>query len=186
MSVVDFSFSETTSLAGKNSPTKLPPELVAQQKVYRNLVLKDLIDSEKAHVAELQGLLKNFLHPLEKSEMWVLILYNYLFISKTVILCMLDLKLIVLIKQFNKMYKPWILCHLLLYKLDGPSNLWFPTVIERDRNCVCVQHLFVANVHVHRTGMQICMYAEMHVGLPVRKSSLVTCNRNEQFCVLLE
>jgi len=28
------------------------------------------------------------------------------------------------------------------------------------------------------------MHAEMHVGLPVRKSSLVTCNRNEQFCVL--
>jgi Rho guanine nucleotide exchange factor 7 len=56
-------------LAGKTSPTKLPPELAAQQKVYRNLVLKDLIDSEKAHVAELQGLLKNFLHPLEKSEM---------------------------------------------------------------------------------------------------------------------
>lgn len=69
LSVLDFSYSETTSLAGKNSPTKLSPELVAQQKVYRNLVLKDLIDSEKAHVAELQGLLKNFLYPLEKSEM---------------------------------------------------------------------------------------------------------------------
>lgn len=66
--VKDYKTQETTSLAGKNSPTKLPPELVAQQKVYRNLVLKDLIDSEKAHVAELQGLLKNFLHPLEKSE----------------------------------------------------------------------------------------------------------------------
>jgi Rho guanine nucleotide exchange factor 7 len=60
---------EVNSLVGKTSPTKLPPELVAQQKVYRNLVLKDLIDSEKAHVAELVGLLKNFLHPLEKSDM---------------------------------------------------------------------------------------------------------------------
>ncbi|KAK7869103.1 hypothetical protein R5R35_007764 [Gryllus longicercus] len=57
--------SPTTS---KMSPSKLPPEIVAQQKAYRNLVLKDLIDSEKANVAELQGLLKNFLHPLEKSE----------------------------------------------------------------------------------------------------------------------
>jgi hypothetical protein len=48
---------------------------------------------------------------------------------------------------------------LLLNNLDGPSNLWFPTAIERDRNSVCVQHMFVANVHVHRTGMQICMHA---------------------------
>ncbi|XP_063231749.1 rho guanine nucleotide exchange factor 7 isoform X2 [Bacillus rossius redtenbacheri] len=52
----------------KTSPSKLPPDLVAQQRAYRNVVLKDLIDSEKAHVAELQGLLKNFLHPLEKSD----------------------------------------------------------------------------------------------------------------------
>lgn len=53
----------------KTSPVKLPVDLTAQQKVYRNLVLKDLIDSEKAHVAELQTLINNFLHPLEKSEM---------------------------------------------------------------------------------------------------------------------
>ncbi|PNF17134.1 Rho guanine nucleotide exchange factor 7 [Cryptotermes secundus] len=66
--VKEYKIQETSPLAGKTSPTKLPPELAAQQKVYRNLVLKDLIDSEKAHVAELQGLLKNFLHPLEKSE----------------------------------------------------------------------------------------------------------------------
>ncbi|KAJ4441738.1 hypothetical protein ANN_11596 [Periplaneta americana] len=66
--VKEYKTQETSPLAGKTSPSKLPPELIAQQKVYRNLVLKDLIDSEKAHVAELQGLLKNFLHPLEKSE----------------------------------------------------------------------------------------------------------------------
>lgn len=35
----------------------------------RAVVLKDLIDSEKAHVAELQGLVTNFLQPLEKSCM---------------------------------------------------------------------------------------------------------------------
>jgi hypothetical protein len=75
---------------------------------------------------------------------------------------------------------------LLLYKFDGPNNLWFPAAIECDRNSVCVQHLFVANVHVHRAGMQICIHAEMHVGLPVRKFSLVTCNYNDQFCVLPE
>ncbi|KAL0274433.1 UNVERIFIED_CONTAM: hypothetical protein PYX00_006856 [Menopon gallinae] len=52
----------------KPSPVKLPVDLAAQQKVYRNLVLKDLIDSEKANVAELQTLITNFLHPLEKSD----------------------------------------------------------------------------------------------------------------------
>ncbi|XP_047107765.1 rho guanine nucleotide exchange factor 7 isoform X2 [Schistocerca piceifrons] len=52
----------------KISPVKLPPDIAAQQKAYRNLVLKDLIESEKAHVAELQTLLKNFLSPLEKSD----------------------------------------------------------------------------------------------------------------------
>lgn len=31
------------------------------------VVLKDLIDSEKAHVTELEGLVNNFLQPLEKS-----------------------------------------------------------------------------------------------------------------------
>lgn len=35
----------------------------------RAVVLKDLIDSEKAHVAELNGLVTNFLQPLEKSCM---------------------------------------------------------------------------------------------------------------------
>ncbi|KAG8309578.1 Rho guanine nucleotide exchange factor 6 [Homalodisca vitripennis] len=45
-----------------------PLDLVAQQKVYRSVVLKDLIDSERAHVTELQGLMKNFLRPLENAE----------------------------------------------------------------------------------------------------------------------
>jgi len=67
-----------------------------------------------------------------------------------------------------------------------PIICGFPLRIERDRNSVCVQHLFIANVHVHRAGMQVCMHAELHVGLPVRKSSLVTCNHNEQLCVLTE
>lgn len=49
--------------------TPTPLDLAAQQKVYRNVVLKDLIDSEKAHVTELQGLVKNFLRPLENSDL---------------------------------------------------------------------------------------------------------------------
>ncbi|XP_018329262.1 rho guanine nucleotide exchange factor 7 isoform X7 [Agrilus planipennis] len=42
--------------------------MVNQQKQYRSVVLKDLIDSEKAHVTEQQGLVSNFLQPLEKSS----------------------------------------------------------------------------------------------------------------------
>lgn len=61
-------------------PSPITP--VTQQKQYRAVVLKDLIDSEKAHVAELQGLVKTFLKPLEKSTMYVALLhfvkkYNY-------------------------------------------------------------------------------------------------------------
>ncbi|XP_039280818.1 rho guanine nucleotide exchange factor 7 isoform X2 [Nilaparvata lugens] len=40
----------------------------AKQKAYRSFVLKDLIESEKAHVNELQGLYHNFLLPIEKAE----------------------------------------------------------------------------------------------------------------------
>ncbi|VEN48191.1 unnamed protein product, partial [Callosobruchus maculatus] len=38
-----------------------------QENQYRSVVLKDLIDSEKAHVTELEALVTNFLQPLEKS-----------------------------------------------------------------------------------------------------------------------
>ncbi|KAJ2953623.1 hypothetical protein O0L34_g1227 [Tuta absoluta] len=47
------------------SPIRAPSEIQA----FRNVVLKDIIDSEKAHVAEMQGLVSNFLQPLEKSDM---------------------------------------------------------------------------------------------------------------------
>lgn len=53
-------------------PTPITP--VTQQKQYRAVVLKDLIDSEKAHVTELQGLVKTFLKPLEKSTMYVVLI----------------------------------------------------------------------------------------------------------------
>ncbi|KAF7275240.1 hypothetical protein GWI33_012051 [Rhynchophorus ferrugineus] len=43
--------------------------VVQQDNQYTSVVLKDLVDSEKAHVQELDGLVTNFLQPLEKSTM---------------------------------------------------------------------------------------------------------------------
>lgn len=38
-------------------------------KAYRSVVLNDLQQSEQAHVAEIRGLLENFLEPLQSSQM---------------------------------------------------------------------------------------------------------------------
>jgi Rho guanine nucleotide exchange factor 7 len=43
---------------------RAPEEIQA----FRNVVFKDLVDSERAHCAELRGLLENFLEPLETSQ----------------------------------------------------------------------------------------------------------------------
>lgn len=51
------------------SPLKTPNDLTAQQRAYRTVVIKDLIDSEKAHITDLQNLMTNVLHLIEKSEM---------------------------------------------------------------------------------------------------------------------
>ncbi|XP_053600541.1 uncharacterized protein RtGEF isoform X1 [Plodia interpunctella] len=51
------------------SVTTSPIRAVSEIQAFRNVVLKDIIDSEKAHVAEMQGLVSNFLVPLEKSDM---------------------------------------------------------------------------------------------------------------------
>ncbi|XP_022833940.1 uncharacterized protein LOC111361776 isoform X1 [Spodoptera litura] len=51
------------------SVTTSPIRAASEIQAFRNVVLKDIIDSEKAHVAEMQGLVSNFLQPLEKSEM---------------------------------------------------------------------------------------------------------------------
>lgn len=48
-----------------DAPAATPAIVNNQQN--KAVVLKDLIDSEKAHVTELQGLVINFLQPLEKS-----------------------------------------------------------------------------------------------------------------------
>uniref|UniRef100_A0A8D8TQA5 Rho guanine nucleotide exchange factor 7 n=1 Tax=Cacopsylla melanoneura TaxID=428564 RepID=A0A8D8TQA5_9HEMI len=51
-----------------SSPVKLPSDLALNMKANRALVVKDIIDSEKAYVTELQNLIHNFLVPIEKSE----------------------------------------------------------------------------------------------------------------------
>lgn len=44
---------------------RAPEEIQA----FRNVVYNDLLDSERAHCAELRGLQENFLEPLETSQM---------------------------------------------------------------------------------------------------------------------
>ncbi|XP_050675725.1 rho guanine nucleotide exchange factor 7 isoform X3 [Leptidea sinapis] len=51
------------------SLTTSPIRAASEIQAFRNVVLKDIIDSEKAHVAEMQGLVSNFLQPLENSDM---------------------------------------------------------------------------------------------------------------------
>ncbi|KAL4708103.1 hypothetical protein ACJJTC_009882 [Scirpophaga incertulas] len=51
------------------SVTTSPIRAASEIQAFRNVVLKDIIDSEKAHVAEMQGLVSNFLQPLEKSDL---------------------------------------------------------------------------------------------------------------------
>lgn len=38
-------------------------------KAYRSVVFEDLLESERAHVAEVRGLLENFLEPLSSTNM---------------------------------------------------------------------------------------------------------------------
>jgi len=52
----------------KTSPERSPQESPSQ-KLNRDIVLKDIVDSERVNVAELQGLMNNFLQPLETSNM---------------------------------------------------------------------------------------------------------------------
>ncbi|XP_049536510.1 uncharacterized protein LOC125951605 isoform X1 [Anopheles darlingi] len=47
------------------SETIRPPEEI---QAFRSVVFRDLLESEKAHVAELRGLVENFLEPLETSQ----------------------------------------------------------------------------------------------------------------------
>ncbi|XP_055540157.1 uncharacterized protein LOC129726920 isoform X2 [Wyeomyia smithii] len=47
------------------SETIRPPEEI---QAFRSVVFRDLLESEKAHVAELRGMVENFLEPLESSQ----------------------------------------------------------------------------------------------------------------------
>ena len=40
-----------------------------QQTVNRNLILKDIIDSEKSHITEIQNLIKTILTPLGNADL---------------------------------------------------------------------------------------------------------------------
>jgi len=55
----------------KSAPLAAPPELRPPEeiKAFRSVVYNDLMDSERAHCAELRGLFENFLEPLESSQM---------------------------------------------------------------------------------------------------------------------
>ncbi|XP_076178016.1 rho-type guanine nucleotide exchange factor isoform X2 [Ptiloglossa arizonensis] len=52
----------------KTSPEKTLQESPSQHKLNRDIVLKDIVDSERVNVAELQGLINSFLHPLESAN----------------------------------------------------------------------------------------------------------------------
>ncbi|CAA9998278.1 unnamed protein product [Nesidiocoris tenuis] len=50
------------------SPVKSGSDHLAQQRVYRAVVLNDFIESERTHINELQQLVVNYLQPIEKSH----------------------------------------------------------------------------------------------------------------------
>ncbi|EFN79242.1 Rho guanine nucleotide exchange factor 7 [Harpegnathos saltator] len=52
----------------KASPERSPQESPIHQKLNRDIVLKDIVNSERINVAELQGLMNKFLQPLETSN----------------------------------------------------------------------------------------------------------------------
>lgn len=57
--------SEYKAPAPPTETIRAPEEIQA----FRSVVYKDLLESERAHCAELRGLLENFLEPLETSQM---------------------------------------------------------------------------------------------------------------------
>lgn len=52
------------------NPTNLLVETTTeQQRLYRSLILKDITESEKAHVTEMRTLMKTVLNPLGSTDM---------------------------------------------------------------------------------------------------------------------
>ncbi|XP_012266058.1 rho guanine nucleotide exchange factor 7 isoform X2 [Athalia rosae] len=66
--VKDYKIPENSHLPIKLSPEKVNQELLVQQKANRGVVLTNIIESERVNVVELQGLVNNFLQPLETSS----------------------------------------------------------------------------------------------------------------------
>ncbi|XP_065347611.1 rho guanine nucleotide exchange factor 7 isoform X2 [Cloeon dipterum] len=60
----------SSPLSGQNSPNSvpLPIDLAAQQKLYKGVVLKDLLDSERVHVNELRTLFVTYLRPMKSAD----------------------------------------------------------------------------------------------------------------------
>ena len=56
------------------TPNPLSPQSSQQQKMYRMMVLRDILDSERNHVSELQAVMTSYLNILHKSDMLVFIL----------------------------------------------------------------------------------------------------------------
>ncbi|XP_024226126.1 rho guanine nucleotide exchange factor 7 [Bombus impatiens] len=56
------------SVSNMKATEKVLQESPVHQKLNRDIVLKDLVDSERVNVAELQGLINSFLHPLESAN----------------------------------------------------------------------------------------------------------------------
>ncbi|VEN58936.1 unnamed protein product [Callosobruchus maculatus] len=49
-------------------PSNYVKEITSQQNQYKSIVLKDLVDSEKFYVEELENLISNYLQPLKKTR----------------------------------------------------------------------------------------------------------------------
>ncbi|CAL4103827.1 unnamed protein product, partial [Meganyctiphanes norvegica] len=58
----------TPKSPGQLTPELLSPQQAQQQQIYRSLVLKDIIESERSHVAEVQQLNDTYLNALRKSD----------------------------------------------------------------------------------------------------------------------
>lgn len=58
---------ERADVKSPADPLLVEPSAEKQQ-AYRNLILKDVIDSERSHLADMQGLLKTVLTPLGATE----------------------------------------------------------------------------------------------------------------------
>lgn len=65
-----YSYVDLSIIAFKIAPLPLAETIRTPEeiKAYRSVVLKDLIESETAHVAEIRGLLENFLEPLQTNQ----------------------------------------------------------------------------------------------------------------------